>query len=205
VLVPDQPGSRLGACRLNQPPIEDYALIGDCRGAALVGRDGAVDWLCWPRFDSPACFAALLGSADNGRWRIGPAEPGYRTTRRYRPGTMILETSFDSASGGAALIDFMVPSAPTPTLVRIVEGRAGRIALDMELAPRFGYGAVRPEIVARDDGAAMSAGAEQAVLRTAVALCHDSGAIGATFVLHAQGNRISNFLDAWVRACPARR
>jgi GH15 family glucan-1,4-alpha-glucosidase len=201
VLVPDQPGPRLGACRLNQPPIENYALIGDCRSAALVGRDGAVDWLCWPRFDSPACFAALLGSADNGRWRIGPAEPGYRTTRRYRPDTMILETSFDAAGGSAALIDFMVPSASAPSLVRIVEGRAGRIALDMELAPRFGYGAVIPQIEARDGGAMISAGAERAVLRTAVPLRHSGATIRATFVLHA-GERVVFVLSHGAETAP---
>src|SRR5208282_839484 len=87
------------------PPIEDYALIGDCRTAALVSKDGSIDWLCWPRFDSPACFAALLGSPDNGRWRIAPAEPPVRVTRRYLPGTLILDTLFETSTGSVALID----------------------------------------------------------------------------------------------------
>jgi GH15 family glucan-1,4-alpha-glucosidase len=194
MLVPGQPGPRLGTGRLNQPPIEDYALIGDCRGAALVGRDGAIDWLCWPRFDSPACFAALLGSADNGRWRIGPAEPGYRATRRYRPGTMILETSFEAAGGSAVLVDFMVPGASAPALVRVVEGRAGRIGLDMDLAPRFGYGAECPKIVACDDGAVISAAAEQVVLRTGVALRHSGATVHAAFTLNA-GERVAFVLS----------
>ena len=95
------------AHRPRRPPIEDYALIGDCHTAALVSKAGSIDWLCWPRFDSPACFAALLGSPDNGRWRIAPAETPTRVNRRYRPGTMILETLFETASGSVALIDFM--------------------------------------------------------------------------------------------------
>ena len=106
--------------------IEDYALIGDCHTAALVSKSGSIDWLCWPRFDSPACFAALLGTAENGYWRIAPAEPPTRVIRRYRPGTMILETVFETASGSVALIDFM--AAEKDSVVRIVEGRSGSVA-----------------------------------------------------------------------------
>jgi GH15 family glucan-1,4-alpha-glucosidase len=90
--------------------IEDYALIGDCKTAALVGRDGSIDWLCWPRFDSAACFAALLGDADNGRWLLAPKDPLLGIERRYRPGTLVLETEFRTETGGAAVIDFMVPA-----------------------------------------------------------------------------------------------
>src|SRR5271156_715512 len=86
--------------------IEDYALIGDCKSAALVGRDGSIDWLCWPRFDSEACFAALLGSSDHGRWLVAPREQA-RITRRYRPNTLILETQFETDEGAATLVDFM--------------------------------------------------------------------------------------------------
>src|SRR5436190_5533595 len=89
--------------------IEDYALIGDCEAAALVARDGSLDWLCWPRFDSPACFAALLGSSEHGRWLIAPAGPAPPATRRYRPASLILETEFETAEGAATLIDFMPP------------------------------------------------------------------------------------------------
>src|SRR5438270_3871649 len=90
-------------------PIEDYALIGDCHTAALVGRDGSIDWLCLPRFDSGACFAALLGTQEHGRWLIGPAEPPRAVRRRYRDGTLILETEFETETGSATLIDCMPP------------------------------------------------------------------------------------------------
>src|SRR5947209_6414548 len=103
-------------------PIEDYALIGDCVSAALVGRDGSIDWLCWPRFDSPACFAALLGTRAHGFYQIAPAAEEGSVTRRYRDGTPILETVFTTEAGEVALTDFMVPGAPQGTLVRIVEG-----------------------------------------------------------------------------------
>src|ERR671926_49964 len=87
--------------------IEDYALIGDCQTAALIARDGSIDWLCWPRFDSGACFAALLGGPEHGRWRIAPSDPNARVRRRYRDGTLVLETEFATADGAAALVDFM--------------------------------------------------------------------------------------------------
>ena len=108
--------------------IEDYAMIGDCHSAALVSRDGSIDWLCWPRFDSPACFAALVGTPDNGRWRIAPAEPPVRIRRQYRPGTMILETIFETKDGSVALIDFMTAATGSSSVVRIVEGRGGQVA-----------------------------------------------------------------------------
>src|SRR5215469_4499896 len=88
-------------------PIEDYGLIGDCKAAALVGRDGSIDWLCWPRFDSAACFAALLGTVENGRWLLAPSQPILAVTRHYRPGTLVLETEFQTETGRAAIIDFM--------------------------------------------------------------------------------------------------
>src|ERR1700732_3513867 len=103
--------------------IEDYALIGDCKSAALVGRDGSVDWLCWPRFDSSACFAALLGTPENGRWLVAPKEAPLAVRRRYCPGTLVLETEFETATGRAAVVDFM-PPAQSANLVRIVRGRA---------------------------------------------------------------------------------
>src|SRR4029077_11887043 len=105
---------------------EDYALIGDCKTAALVGRDGSIDWLCWPRFDSPACFAALLGTVDNGRWLIAPTEPAIAINRQYRPGTLILETEFRTQSGSATLVDFM-PLGDGADVVRIVIGQSGRL------------------------------------------------------------------------------
>src|SRR5215468_977543 len=151
-------------------PIEDYALIGDCKTAALVGRDGSIDWLCWPRFDSAACFAALLGEADNGRWLIAPQYPPLGVTRRYRPGTLVLETEFQTETGRAAIIDFMPPTDGAD-LVRIVIGRSGRAAFQTGLAARFNYGGTVPWVNRLDEGAISAiAGPERLVLRTPAAL-----------------------------------
>jgi GH15 family glucan-1,4-alpha-glucosidase len=146
--------------------IEDYALIGDCRSAALVGRDGSIDWLCWPRFDSSACFAALLGTPEHGRWLIAPRETPLGVTRRYRPGTLVLETEFETATGRAAIIDFMAPDQ-CGNLVRIVMGRRGRVEFHTEFVVRFNYGETVPWVSRRDDGTLDAvAGPERAVLRT---------------------------------------
>src|ERR1700757_284974 len=115
--------------------IEDYALIGDCKTAALVGSDGSIDWLCWPRFDSAACFAALLGTSDNGRWLIAPKHPQYDVRRRYRLGTLVLETEFETETGSACVIDFM-PPAEGADLVRIVVGLSGRVVFQTEFVAR---------------------------------------------------------------------
>jgi GH15 family glucan-1,4-alpha-glucosidase len=136
------PAHPQGAQQDQSSAIEDYALIGNCRTAALVSRTGSIDWLCWPRFDSAACFAALLGTPDNGRWRIAPTDPPSQTTRRYRPGTMILETEFTTATGRVALIDFMAPE--DQAVVRIVEGREGEVHMHLDLALRFEYGSAVP-------------------------------------------------------------
>jgi GH15 family glucan-1,4-alpha-glucosidase len=150
--------------------IEDYALIGDCKTAALVGRDGSIDWLCWPRFDSAACFAALLGTTDNGRWLIAPNDPVTGVKRRYRPGTLVLETEFQTKTGIAAVIDFM-PVADGADLVRIVAGRSGRVVFRTELVVRFNYGASVPWVNRLDDGSISAiAGPERVLLRTPVAL-----------------------------------
>ena len=106
--------------------IEDYALIGDLGTAALVGRDGSIDWLCWPRFDSDACFAALLGKPEHGRWLIAPMDGAAKITRRYRPNTLILETRFETADGAATLIDFMPPREGNSHLIRMVVGERGQ-------------------------------------------------------------------------------
>src|ERR1700733_6346037 len=121
--------------------IADYALIGDCETAGVVGRDGSIDWLCWPRFDSDACFAALLGTPEHGRFRLAPREEPTKITRRYRPGTLILETRFETKDGVATLIDFMPIRDRNPDCVRIVVGESGRVAMNAELILRFGYGA----------------------------------------------------------------
>ena len=132
-------------------PIEDYALIGDCESAALVGRDGSIDWLCWPRFDSGACFAALLGGPENGRWRIAPVEEIIRVERRYQGDSMILETTFSTASGMATVIDFMPPVGTQSDLVRMIVGKRGTVKLRVELLLRFGYGAIVPWVTRVDD------------------------------------------------------
>ncbi len=147
--------------------IEDYALIGDCETAALVGRDGSIDWLCWPRFDSPACFAALLGDAGNGRWRIEISV----VSRRYRKDTLILETEYDTEDGVVVLTDFMPLRSQSSDIVRLVECRSGRVCMAMELVLRFDYGVVTPWVSRADDGALHAvAGPALAVLRTPVDL-----------------------------------
>ncbi|HEX4417909.1 MAG TPA: glycoside hydrolase family 15 protein [Kofleriaceae bacterium] len=153
--------------------IEDYALIADCETAALVGRDGSIDWLCWPRFDSDACFAALIGSEDHGRWLIGPADPAVAraTSRRYRGDSMILETRFESPTGAVVVIDVMPPRDSTVDLVRIVVGERGTMEMRTDLVIRFGYGARTPWVTRLPDGGLRAiAGPDQLVLRTPVAL-----------------------------------
>jgi GH15 family glucan-1,4-alpha-glucosidase len=151
--------------------IEDYALIGDCETAALVGRNGSIDWLCWPRFDSDACFAALVGTPENGRWLIGPRDNGVGVTRRYRGNTLILETRFESPDGAATLIDFMPLRDRHSNLIRLVVGKRGTLAMRMELVIRFGYGAVVPWVTRQDDGTVRAiAGPDMLVLHAPVAL-----------------------------------
>jgi GH15 family glucan-1,4-alpha-glucosidase len=149
--------------------IEDYGLIGDCQTAALVGRGGSVDWLCWPRFDSDACFAALLGGPDNGFWRIAPAGDVETVRRRYRPDTLILETEFETDGGRATVTDFMLPRAAGSDLIRIVSCHEGELAMGMELCLRFGYGAATPWVSRLPDGALRAvAGPDMVVMRTPV-------------------------------------
>lgn len=124
--------------------IEDYALIGDCETAALVARSGSIDWLCWPRFDSAACFAALLGTPAHGRWLISPLDAQCRVTRRYRDGTLVLETEFETAAGAVTLVDFMPLRGVTSDLVRIVKGVRGTVAIYAELLLRFDSGVASP-------------------------------------------------------------
>jgi GH15 family glucan-1,4-alpha-glucosidase len=149
--------------------IEDYGLIGDCETTALVGRDGSIDWLCWPAFDSDACFAALLGTHRNGRWLISPAEEVKKTSRRYWDNTLILETRFETANGVVALIDFMPPRGNASDVVRLVRGVTGRIELQMQLVIRFGFGIDIPWVRRTEDGALLAiAGQDMTVLRTPV-------------------------------------
>lgn len=147
--------------------IEDYALLGDCESAALVGRDGSIDWLCWPRFDAPACFAALLGGPEHGRWRIAPEGEVLRVSRRYRPGTLVLETTFETPEGAALLVDFMPLGDGRPNLVRLVRGLRGRVRIGVELVIRFDYGSTMPWVFRLDGGELCAvAGPDKLVLRT---------------------------------------
>ena len=150
--------------------IEDYALIGDCETAALVGRDGSIDWLCFPRFDSPACFAALLGTPEHGRWLISPAEEILTVRRRYREGTLVLETEYETASGMVRIIDCMPPRSKSPDVVRIVEGRRGQVRMRMELIIRFDYGSVIPWVRRTETGLMAIGGSDAFRLLTAVEL-----------------------------------
>jgi GH15 family glucan-1,4-alpha-glucosidase len=156
---------------MSASPIEDYGLIGDCETAALVCKTGSIDWLCWPRFDSDACFAALLGDTNNGRWLIAPAQGNPRTTRRYRPNTLILETSFVTADGEAVLIDFMPLRGRSSHLVRCVVGKRGSVSMTTELIIRFDYGASVPWVRRTEAGDLLAiSGPDMLVLRSPVEL-----------------------------------
>jgi GH15 family glucan-1,4-alpha-glucosidase len=151
-------------------PIEDYALIGDCHTAALVGRDGSIDWLCLPRFDSGACFAALLGGPEHGRWLIAPAAQARAVRRKYRDGTLILETEFETNEGAVRIIDCMPVSNERWDVLRIVEGLSGRVAMRMELIIRFDYGFIVPWVRRSGDALLATAGPDTLELHTEVAV-----------------------------------
>ena len=178
--------------------IEDYALIGDCETAALVSRDGSIDWLCWPRFDSGACFAALLGKRDNGHWRIAPRSSEVRVTRRYRGDTLILETDFETSEGAVRLTDFMPVDdhGETSDVVRIVTGLRGRVDMRCQLILRFSYGAIVPWVNRMDDGRLRAiAGPDMVVVRSDVEL----RGVGLTTVGDfsvGQGDRVA-FVMTW--------
>jgi GH15 family glucan-1,4-alpha-glucosidase len=172
--------------------IEDYALIGDCETAALVSRDGSIDWLCWPRFDSGAVFASLLGTSDNGHWSISPVDPAARITRRYRRNTLILETDFETREGAATLIDFMPlrfqggPRHNTGHLIRIVRGRSGNFAMTTEFILRFDYGGIMPWVkrIARDTLMAV-AGPDMVVLQSSIPMEPDGPRHRGSFTVTA--------------------
>jgi GH15 family glucan-1,4-alpha-glucosidase len=148
--------------------IEDYGFLSDTQTGALVSRDGCVDWLCFPRFDSGACFSSLLGNRDNGHWRFFPREKVEKLRRRYRGETLILETEIETASGAVRLIDFMPPRGRNPDIIRIVEGLRGEVALEMELIIRFDYGHVVPWVRQCHGGLEAIAGPDGLILRTAI-------------------------------------
>src|SRR4051794_1377602 len=175
--------------------IEDYALVGDCNTAALVARDGSIDWLCLPRFDSGASFAALLGTPEHGRWQIAPVGEVRAVRRRYRQGTLILETDFETAEGLVTLIDCMPGRSRVPHLVRLVEGKRGQVPMRLELIIRFDYGSIIPWVQRIPDGIWAIAGPESLLLRTPVPLHGENLITVADFTVSA-GQRIP-FTLAW--------
>jgi GH15 family glucan-1,4-alpha-glucosidase len=150
--------------------IEDYALIGDCETAALVSREGSIDWLCFPRFDSSSCFAALLGSPEHGRWLLTPSEPVMEVRRRYRGDTAVLETEFTTKAGVVAVLDFMPIRSGLPDVVRIVVGRRGQVQMRMDLVIRFDYGSVIPWVRRVPGGISAVGGPDSLLLQTPVSL-----------------------------------
>jgi GH15 family glucan-1,4-alpha-glucosidase len=176
-------------------PIEDYAIIADTQTSALVGRNGSIDWLCVPRFDSGAIFAALLGTEENGHWTIAPAGEVTATRRRYRDETLVLETEFETADGVVRLIDFMPPRGAAPDVVRIVEGVRGRVPMTMRLRLRFDYGHVVPWVYREQDALVAVAGPDAAWLRTPVPTRGENLATRADFTVEA-GQRVP-FVLTW--------
>ena len=176
-------------------PLEDYALIGDTQSAGLVCRNGSLDWLCLPRFDSPACFAALLGDERHGSWQIRPAGEIRRVTRRYRGETLVLETEFESADGAALLVDCMPPRERFPRVVRQVVGRRGSVPMRLDLRVRFGYGAVVPWVRRVDDALVAIAGPDALEIRSDVSLEAADHSHAAEFMVR-EGERLG-FTLTW--------
>lgn len=175
--------------------IEDYAFLSDTQTCALVSRDGCVDWLCFPRFDSGACFAALLGERKNGRWSVWPEGEITASRRRYRGDTLVLETEIETAEGAVRLIDFMPPRGENPDIVRIVEGLRGNMRMKMELIIRFDYGHIVPWVRKRDGDLEAIAGPDALVLRTAVETRGEDLTTVADFTV-AEGERVP-FVLTW--------
>jgi len=175
--------------------IEDYALIGDCHSAALVDRSGSIDWLCLPRFDSGACFAALLGTPEHGRWQLAPQEPIVHVSRRYRQDTLVLETEFETASGTVTVVDCMPPRTQEPRLVRMVSGRKGTVAMRLQFIVRFDYGSVIPWVSRVDGGVRAVAGPDTLILHSDVELRGEGYTTVADFTV-SEGQSVS-FVLTW--------
>lgn len=175
--------------------IEDYGMIGDLQTAALVGSDGSIDWACFPRFDSGSCFAALLGTSDQGRWIIAPRGDSWGTGRRYRPGTLILETEWETDSGAVRVIDFMPPRGKAPDIVRIVECVRGEVDMSSELVIRFDYGSTVPWVRRMDDARLAVAGPNALCFRTPVENRGENMRTIGEFTVH-EGDRVP-FILTW--------
>ena len=175
--------------------IEDYAMVGDLQTAALVGADGSVDWLCFPRFDSPACFAALLGDDSNGRWRIAPTSGGRCTRRRYVGHTLVLETEWETPSGTVRVVDCMPPRGVAPDLVRVVEGVEGRVEITSELRIRFDYGHIAPWITIEGREVHAVAGPDALWLRASAPHEERDGEVVSRFAV-SEGERVP-FVLTW--------
>ena len=169
--------------------IEDYALIGDCHTAALVARNGSIDWFCLPRFDSGACFAALLGTPEHGCWRLSPKGSVRKIQRRYREGTLVLETEYETEEGSVTVIDCMPPRGLHPILVRTVAGKRGRVSMQMELIIRFDYGSIVPWVRRTETGIRAVAGPDTLLLHTGVDLRGENFTTVAAFTV-AEGERV---------------
>ncbi len=178
----------------NRLSIEDYALIGDCRTAALVGRDGSIDWLCFPRFDSAACFAALLGGAEHGRWLLAPSAKIKSARRQYLDDSLVLETEFQTARGRVRVIDFMPVSDERWDVVRIVEGMSGTVAMRMELIVRFDYGSIVPWVRRVNDLLLLTAGPDTLELAASVKFAGENMKTVAEFSVR-KGQRESFVLN----------
>jgi GH15 family glucan-1,4-alpha-glucosidase len=191
--------------------IEDYGIIGDCETVALVGRNGSIDWLCLPRFDSDACFAALLGKAENGRWLLAPTSAIKKTTRKYRDHTLILETRFETTDGTVTVIDFMRPrngdsldlSSGDADVIRIVRGESGQVRMGMELTLRFDYGLSVPWVSSVGEGLLHAiAGPHLIVINGGTALTHSDGKVRAEFTV-AAGQTVPFVIVHSPSHCPA--
>ncbi len=165
--------------------LEDYALIGDTQTAALVGNDGSIDWLCLPRFDSGACFSALVGDPGDGRWLLAPAGEVREVRRRYRPGTLVLETDFETDAGRVRVTDCMPPRRADPDLVRLVTGLSGTVAMQMQLVIRLDYGSAVPWVRRQGDSLLAVAGPDALVLRAGVETQKEGLTTVATFTVAA--------------------
>ncbi|MGA7219507.1 MAG: glycoside hydrolase family 15 protein [Candidatus Sulfotelmatobacter sp.] len=171
-------------------PIEDYAMIGDCHTAGLVSKQGSIDWLCLPHFDSPACFAALLGKNEHGHWSISPADPVKSIRRCYREGSLVLETTFETETGSVTLIDCMVLRSEMPELLRVAKGIRGQVRMKFELVIRFDYGSVIPWVRRFDGGITAIAGPDMIRLRSDVPLVGENMKTEADFTV-SEGQEIS--------------